>query len=111
MAGPKRESRSEPRLTVRLPVSLKCPDGAAPAVGHTRDLSRNGVFLYTDAKVSEGSEVEIVLMLPPELNQGQSGWVCCQASIVRVEDGSQGGEVALAAKIRKMELLPEILGQ
>jgi len=78
------------------------------STGLTRDLSRNGVFFYTDSQMQEGSELEMVLMLPPELTHGEKGWVCCQASVVRVESASATGRVGVAASIRNIATLPEI---
>lgn len=77
--------------------------------GHTRDLSTNGVFLYTDARLDEGSELEIILVLPPELTNGEKRWACCQASVIRVEP-SDRGSLGMAASIRRFELMPEIPG-
>jgi hypothetical protein len=51
----------------------------------------------------------MVLILPPELTQGEKRWVCCQASVVRVED-KKDGNFGVAARIRNMDVLPEILG-
>ena len=52
-----------------------------------------------------GAEVELVLILPPELTDGQKCWVCCQATIVRAE--LVGSEFGVAAKIQRMDILPE----
>lgn len=71
----------------------------------TRDVSANGVFLYTNSKIEEGAEVELVLILPPEMTSGEKCWVCCQATVVRVEEGAQFG---IAAQIRRMDILPEM---
>jgi hypothetical protein len=71
----------------------------------TRDVSANGVFLYTKSRMEKGAEVELVLILPPELTSGEKCWVCCQATVVRVEDGPQFG---VAAQIRRMDILPEV---
>jgi hypothetical protein len=76
--------------------------------GFTRDLSEGGIFLYTNSQVAEGSELEMVLVLPPEITQGEKRWVCCQASIVRVEDDPAAGRRGVAADIHRMEFLPEI---
>ena len=59
--------------------------GVGQATGFTRDLSASGIFIYTDSQISEGSELEMVLILPPELTHGEKQWVCCQASVVRVK--------------------------
>jgi hypothetical protein len=58
--------------------------------------------------IVEGSELEMVLILPPELTQGTKQWVCCRASVVRVEDSEGGGDFGVAASIRSLEVLPEI---
>jgi len=33
----------------------------------TRDVSANGFFLYANSKMEEGTEVELALILPPQL--------------------------------------------
>jgi len=107
MTAPKTERRSQKRVQVQLPVSLKAGRGET-STGHTRDLSSNGIFLYTDAPISEGSDLEMVLMLPPELTNGEKRWVCCQASVVRVEGSKEGVLTGVAADIRHMATMPEI---
>jgi len=56
----------------------------------TRDLSMGGIFLYTQQRISEGSKLEIVLILPAELGLGRSSGRVAKASVVRVED--DGGQ-------------------
>jgi hypothetical protein len=107
MTSGKPEQRSLPRVPVQVEVSIRSGHSEA-STGLTRDLSRNGVFFYTDAQLHEGSDLEIVLMLPPELTQGQKSWVCCQASVVRVEEARTTGQMGVAANIRNIATLPEI---
>jgi hypothetical protein len=71
-------------------------------------LNAGGIFLYTDSRIVAGSELEVVLILPPEITHGEKQWVCCRASVVRVEDSEGGGDFGVAASIRSMEILPEI---
>jgi len=108
MPDTQRERRSGQRLPVRVPVSLTAQRGPEKATGVTRDLNTSGVFLYTDSPISEGSELEMVLILPPELTHGEKQWVCCRASVVRVEDGEMAGDFGVAASIHSIEILPEI---
>ena len=108
MSSGSEERRSHQRIPARVPVQIK-PTRGTVQNGHTRDLSTNGVFLYTDAQLDEGSELEIILVLPPELTNGEKRWACCQASVVRVEPSSQGS-LGMAARIRRFELMPEIPG-
>ena len=98
------ERRSGTRIASRVPTRVRTAQGAdLPA--ETRDVSANGVFLYTKSKMEKGSDVELVLILPPELTSGEKYWVCCQATVVRVEDGPEFG---VAAQIRRMDILPEV---
>jgi len=73
----------------------------------SRDLSKGGVFLYTDHAFETGSTLELVLMLPAELTGGEKQWVCCQGSVVRVEKEAGGG-FGVAAKLESMQALPEL---
>jgi hypothetical protein len=100
------ERRSGRRLPVQTPVKLRKPDGTdVPAI--TRDLSSNGIFLYSEVGMAEGSKLELVVMLPPELGIGGGGWALCQASVVRVEQAG-GKSVGIAATLDRIELLPQI---
>lgn len=69
----------------------------------------SGIFLYTDAHILEGSELEMVLMLPQQLTGGEKRWVCCQASVIRVEEGPER-QFGVAASVRSIATLPEIPG-
>ena len=98
------ERRSGTRIAARVPTRVRTSQGTdLPA--ETRDVSANGIFLYTDSKMEKGTEVELVLILPPELTSGERCWVCCQATVVRVEEGAEYG---VAAQIRRMDILPEV---
>jgi hypothetical protein len=110
MPEPKPDRRSRKRLPVRLPVSIKAQQGALETTGYTRDLTDGSIFLYTESHIAQGSELEMVLVLPPELTNGEKRWVCCQALVVRVEDSLDGSDFGVAARIRSMEVLPEIQG-
>jgi len=107
MTNRKPEQRSLPRVPVQVQVSVRSGQSEA-STGLTRDISRNGVFNYTDSDIHEGSDLEFVVMLPPELTQGEKSWVCCQASVVRVEQTPGTAKIGVAAIIRNIATLPEI---
>jgi len=107
MAAPKSERRSQDRIPLRLPVSIRSSQSES-VTGYTRDLSMSGIFLYTDAQILAGSELEMVLMLPPQFTNGEKRWVCCQASVVRVENSQDDRQIGVAANIRNIATLPEI---
>jgi hypothetical protein len=99
------ERRSGTRIATQVPTRVRTKEGTElPA--QTRDVSANGIFLYTQSKMEKGTDVELVLILPPELTSGEKCWVCCQATVVRVENG--GSEFGIAAQIRRMDILPEV---
>lgn len=101
------DRRSRLRVVARVPVRVRSVPGKSELKAQTRDVSANGVFLYTESRMTEGSDVELVLILPPELTAGEKCWVCCHARVLRVEQGS-GTEFGVAAEIRRMDILPEI---
>jgi hypothetical protein len=107
MTSGKPEKRSVRRVPVQAQVSIRSGQSEA-STGLTRDLSRNGVFFYTESRIREGSDLELVVMLPPELTNGEKQWVCCQASVVRVEETPGAGRIGVAADIRNIASLPEI---
>ena len=98
------ERRSGKRIATRVSTRVRTKQGTEHEA-ETRDVSANGVYLYTNSKMEKGTEVELVLILPPEMTSGEKCWVCCQATIVRVEEGPQCG---VAAQIRRMDILPEV---
>lgn len=104
MSGPS-ERRSGSRIATRVPARVRTGQGTDLSA-ETRDVSASGIFLYTKSRIEQGSEVELVLILPPELTSGEKCWVCCQATVVRVEE--QGSEFGVAAQIQRMDILPEI---
>jgi hypothetical protein len=99
------ERRSGTRIATRVATRVRTAPGVEQSA-QTRNVSANGVFLYTKSRMEKGAEVELVLILPPELTSGEKCWVCCQATIVRVEE--EGTEFGVAAQIRRMDILPEL---
>jgi len=101
------DRRSRERIATTLPVRVRGTAANTELTAQTRDVSTNGVFLYTASRMVEGSDVELILILPPELTSGEKCWVCCHARVLRVEQGP-GSDFGVAAEIRRMEILPEI---
>jgi hypothetical protein len=99
------DRRSGTRIATRVPTRVRTTEGADHSA-QTRDVSANGIYLYTKSRMEQGTDVELVLILPPELTSGQKCWVCCQATIVRVEEN--GSDFGVAAQIRRMDILPEM---
>ncbi len=107
MAQPQREQRSTRRFSLRLPVTVKFGDGGSEKTAQTRDVSARGICFYLDSSVSEGSEIEFTLTLPPEITLTESIRVHCKGKVVRVEPQEAGGKVGIAAVIERYEFLAE----
>jgi len=103
----KAERRVRTRVAAQVPVRIRSTPGAVELTGETRDVSSNGIFLYTNSRLIPGADLELVLMLPAELTDGEKCWVCCQAKVVRVE-AWPGRNFGVAAEIRRLNVLPEI---
>lgn len=99
------ERRSGTRISTRVPTRVRTQHGT-DHTAETRDVSANGIFLYSNSRIETGTDVELVLTLPPELTSGEKCWVCCHARVVRVEE--DGTEFGIAAQIRRMDILPEV---
>jgi len=78
------ERRVGQRFPYLLPVSIRQTSTEIEAAGFTQDLSSRGVFLFTDAPLVEGSEVELTLQMPSEITLGESMRVRCRGHVLRV---------------------------
>ena len=106
MSKPK-EKRATKRLSWQLPARVRSlHSGRAQA--ELRDISSRGLFFFTQSRVEENSKLEIVLMMPPELQPFGQQWVCCQATVVRVEEDKPNQKLGVAAVIDRCEALPQI---
>ena len=109
MSEPNPDRRSRQRIPARTGVSIRSSHGQSHT-GISRDLSMSGIFLYANSEIRVGDQLEMVLMLPAQLTDGEKRWVMCQASVVRVEPGEKDGNFGVAASIHSIVTLPEIPG-
>ena len=108
MPEPKKNHRRTERYSYKIPSSVKLPGTEKRTTATTGNLSSQGVFFFTDAKVQAGTEVEIILIMPPEIPEFARRWVCCNARVVRVEEKPGENQIGIAAEITRCEALPEV---
>ena len=109
------ERRVGQRFSYLLPVSLLLPAACLEGVGFTQDLSSRGVFFFTDAPLTEGSEIELTLRMPSEITLGESMPVRCRGRILRVVRPPAAGssaspgetKIGVAVRFDGYEYLPE----
>ena len=101
------ERRSRMRYPLKLPVSVR-PSGVSAAgeiLAECRDVSSQGVYFFLEEPLKSGSELEIMLTLPPEITRGDPVRVRCEARVQRSENIKEG-RVGIAAKIERYRFLP-----
>lgn len=106
MVSPQPEKRSAPRKEVKVPAKLHSGSDAIPA--EALNLSQSGIFLECATSVIEGSPVDIVMILPKEVTGDAAKWVCCHATVHRVENSRPGGRYGVAATVEKIQAMPEL---
>jgi hypothetical protein len=78
------ERRVGQRFPYLLSLSLRQPGTSLEGAGFTQDLSSRGVFFFTNAPLTEGSEVELTLRMPSEITLGESMPVRCRGHVLRI---------------------------
>jgi len=107
MPEPRQEKRAARRFALHIPVTVDQGGNTTPGeVAQIRDVSARGVCFYLGSSVQQGSPIEFTLTLPPEITLTESIRVQCKGRVVRVEDSSEGGKLAVAALIEEYEFLP-----
>ena len=108
------ERRAGQRFPYLLPLSLRQAETSLEGVGFTQDLSSRGVFFFTNAPLTEGSEIELTLRMPSEITLGESMPVRCRGRILRIvgpsatADPSQAElKIGVAVRLEGYEYLPE----
>jgi len=108
MSEVQQDKRATRRFALRLPLSIKYHDnGAAQRPAQTRDVSARGISFFVDSSVTPGAAIEFTLTLPPEITLTESIQVRCKGKVVRVDDNSPDGKVAVAAVIEEYEFLAQ----
>ena len=100
------EKRSSPRKALKVPA--KVHENGNGISAEALNLSQSGIFLDCATKVSEGSAVDIVMILPKEITGETAKWVCCRATVKRVEDERSQGRYGVAATVDRIQAMPEL---
>jgi hypothetical protein len=101
------ERRAAQRFDVHLPVTVKLPEGASEGQGFTQDLSMRGVFFYTDFPLTEGSSVELTLVMPSEITLAENMPVRARGRVTRLSQMNGASKTGVAVQLEGYEYLPE----
>jgi len=107
MPEAQQEKRAARRFALQIPVSVARDGSNFGESAQIRDVSARGICLYLESPIAQGSSLGFTLTLPPEITLTESIRVQCKGRVVRVEDRSSAGKMAVAAVIEEYEFLPE----
>ena len=99
------ERRGTRRFSLRLPVAVKLADHASALDAETKDVSARGVYIYVPDVVQEGTSLEFLLTLPPEITLTDNIQVRCRGRAIRVESDAATGRTGVAAIIDDYQFL------
>jgi len=101
------ERRHRMRYPLKLPVSVRTSgvSAAGEILAECKDVSSQGVYFFFEEPLKSGSQLEIMLTLPPEMTRGDPVRVHCQARVQRIENIKEG-RVGIAARIERYRFLP-----
>ncbi len=68
-----------------------------------RNISRSGVFFYTDFRAELGSRIQLMLTFPCEVTYGDPVRACCIGRVVRVEVHGPKNRIGVAVQIESYE--------
>jgi len=108
MAEAQQEKRAARRFALRIPVTVDHGEESVQSeVAQIRDVSARGICFFVDSALTQGAPIGFTMTLPPEITLTESIRVQCKGHVVRVENGSADGKMAVAAVIEEYEFLPE----
>lgn len=95
--------RLHERIEMATPATIRA--GGHTLAATTRDVSLGGIFVVTDVALREGTEIQVVLVLPRELGLTISGMVCCYGKVVRSE--TIDGQYGIAAMVERFQAVQQ----
>jgi hypothetical protein len=105
MSDPDR--RRAQRASLRQVVSVVLGNGGYEVAAVTENLSSDGVLLYADQFIQEGSQVGLILTLPPVEGQTEGERVWCFGTVLRVQRELLEGKFGMAIEFHAYQLLSE----
>ena len=85
--------RCNPRSLVIFPISITGADGRETHSGIVRDISKEGIFFYSNYKPQLQEIITFVLHM-------SDNKIYCTGQVLRVEQKAPGAAVGVAAKIQ-----------
>lgn len=101
MVGVQPDQRNASRFFVTAATKIRIGEGCAEHVGLVRDLSGNGIFVYSDFAPECGSRLEVILRTSKMRPRHVS--IACRGKVVRVEPSATGAAIGIALAVDEYE--------
>ena len=101
------ERRAAQRFDFHLPVSIRQCGCDTEEPGFTQNISARGAFIYTDRQITQGSDIELTLMMPSEITLTENMRVRCRGKVLRATQPTPSSRVGLAVHLEGYEFLPD----
>jgi len=101
MVGMQPDQRHASRYFVTAATKVRTVDGDEEHVGLVRDLSGNGIFVYSDFAPERGSRLEVILRTSKMRPRHVS--IACRGKVVRVEPSASGAAIGIAVAVDEYE--------
>lgn len=92
MIAPNVNQRCSPRALVIFPISILGNKGMETHSGIVRDISKNGLFFYSNYRPKPQETITFVLHM-------SGSKISCTGQVVRIEEKAPGAAVGVAVKI------------
>lgn len=99
------ERRAAQRFDYQLPVSIRVAGTENEAHGLIYNLSARGAFFYTETSITEGSTLDLTLLMPSEITLTESMHVRCKGRVLRVGCQDGGARIGVAVQLEGYEFL------
>ena len=98
------ERRKLSRLPLEVTLRVKVAESAATYFGKTSNVSAQGIFFWTEARLEPGQDIECVLILPENLTLATEPFlVGCKGTVLRVSEERPGGMVGVAVEVNSYD--------
>lgn len=105
--APARVPGTLPRHRISLTATASFGFSGIPEEIRIRDINEKGLYFYTNLDMPIGESLDIVVVLPPDLNaDGKGRRVHYEAKVVRVERERGKEQYGVGAAIRRCETFP-----
>ncbi len=104
MSNPDR--RRAQRIALKQAVCVVLGDGGCEVPAVTENFSSDGVLLYADQLIPEGSEAGLLLALP-RMEETEAKRVWCFGKVLRVEKELREGKFGVAVAFQRYQVLSQ----